>query len=236
MRHHLTKSLPEALEKAVDLSIKDRVRLLRLPNTRHEKSGLYKVVLNREELSSFTRRQIEALAQAPRPLTATDTTGLVWHLRVGQNREASKFYKHILRQVRRILRKPFRYPFRHPPDIRSVKIPCAGLDKISQSHIEPGYRNNCAIRLASEFRILGLTAEETRSKLQDWNERYQIHLPVAELERVVRSAYQHPYPYRYSCRDEILRHFCPLSDYEECQRHVRRTLSEQHPGDPEKGK
>jgi hypothetical protein len=42
MRHHLAQELPEPLRATVDLSIKDRVRLLRLSNTIHEKSNYIK--------------------------------------------------------------------------------------------------------------------------------------------------------------------------------------------------
>ncbi|HXK29934.1 MAG TPA: hypothetical protein VJ646_16945, partial [Candidatus Binatia bacterium] len=66
-----------------------------------------------------------------------------------------------------------------------------------------------------------LSADEAREKLLEWNERNDIELPAEELSSVVRSAYQHRFPYRFSCRDEILRHFCPLPDYESCGKHVQ---------------
>ena len=43
LRRHLALEVPEPFRDTVDLAIKDRVRLLRLPNTIHEKSKLYKV-------------------------------------------------------------------------------------------------------------------------------------------------------------------------------------------------
>jgi len=94
------------------------------------------------------------------------------------------------------------------------------LQKIWESHIEPGYRNNCAIRLASELRLLGLSEDEANDKLFEWNEKNGIQLPADELRAVVRSAYQHRFPYRYSCRDDILRRFCPLPDYRSCRKFV----------------
>ena len=54
LRRHLALELPEHLRDTVDLAIKDRVRLLRLPNTVHEKSKLYKVILSLEELRRFS--------------------------------------------------------------------------------------------------------------------------------------------------------------------------------------
>ncbi len=85
---------------------------------------------------------------------------------------------------------------------------------------ELGYRNNCAIRLASELRLLGLSMDETNDKLLEWNQRNGIELPADEIHSVIRSAYQHRFPYRYGCHDEILRHFCPLPDYEACRSFV----------------
>jgi len=106
------------------------------------------------------------------------------------------------------------------PSLSKLEFPCAGAQKIWESRVEAGYRNNCAIRLASELRLLGLTADETKEKLAEWNEKKGIELPVHELEAVVHSAYQHQFPYRYSCHDEILRHFCPLNRYSACQTYV----------------
>ena len=102
-----------------------------------------------------------------------------------------------------------------------MELPCAGAQAIWKSHIYPAQRNNCAIRLSSELRLLGLSADEAREKLLDWNERNKIELPAEELNAVLRSAYQHRFPYRFSCHDEILRRFCPLPDYESCARHVQ---------------
>jgi len=72
----------------------------------------------------------------------------------------------------------------------------------------------------SEVRLLGLSAEETDDTLLEWNERNGIELPSDELHNVVRSAYQHPFTYRYICHDDILRQFCPLPDYESCRKFV----------------
>lgn len=220
MRRHLAHELPESLRDTMDLAIKDRVRLLRLPNSQHERSKLYKVLLTFDELSSLDPREIRRQAREMRPLTATDETGFLSGVDVTQNPEAVKFFRRIRRQLKKIGRKSFAYRFRRPPDLRRIEFPCAGIQAIWESHIEPGFRNNCAIRLASELRLLGLTQEETEQKIFDWNERNRIGLPSDELHSVVRSAYQHRFPYRYSCRDEILRGFCPLSDYESCREFV----------------
>ena len=220
MRRHLALEIPEPFRDTVDLAIKDRVRLLRLPNTIHEKSKLYKVILSLEELRRLNPGEIGECAQALRPLLLTDETGFLSHVDVKENPAAGQLFQHIRRQLQKLTRKPFSYRFRRPADLSQLVFPCAALQRIWESHIEPGYRNNCAIRLASELRLLGLSEGEASDKLFEWNEKNNIELPTDELRNVVRSAYQHRFPYRYSCRDEILRRFCTLPDYQACRKFV----------------
>lgn len=218
MRRHLSLELPESLRETVDLAIKDRVRLLRLPNTIHEKSKLNKVILSLDELKSLGPDEIRQCAQRVRPLTLTDETGFLSRVDVKENPAACQFFQRIRRQLKRLTRKSFPYHFRRPENLSHLSFPCAGVQRIWESHVEPGYRNNCAIRLASELRLLGLSTDEANEKLFEWNEKNGIELPSDELHNVVRSAYQHRFPYRFSCRDEILRRFCPLQDYDACQK------------------
>jgi hypothetical protein len=220
MRRHFAQDLPEELRDTVDLGIKDRVRLLRLPNTIHEKSNLYKILLDLDELRKASAEEIRAWARGPRLLPLTDETGFLSRVEVKKSEKASELLQRVKHQVNRFARKPFRYRFRrsfHPGHITFV---CAGLQRIWESHIEPGFRNNCAIRLASGLRRFGLNEEETNEELERWNEIHNIQLSRDELHAVVRSAYQHRFPYRYGCRDAILRHFCPLPDYESCRAFV----------------
>ena len=220
LRRHLALELPENLRGTVDLAIKDRVRLLRLPNTVHEKSKLYKVSLSLEELRCLGPAEIRECARTLRPMTLTDETGFLSTADVIENPAAGQLFQHIRRQLKKLARKPFAYRFRRPADLAQLTFPCAGLQTIWECHIEPGYRNNCAIRLASELRLLGLNEDEANDKLFEWNDRNDIELPADELRNVVRSAYQHRFPYRYGCRDDILRRFCPLPAYESCRKFV----------------
>jgi hypothetical protein len=68
MRRHLAQELPEHLRETVDLTIKNRARLLRLPNTIHEKSKLYKVIVTVDELNGMSLDEIRAHARASRAL------------------------------------------------------------------------------------------------------------------------------------------------------------------------
>jgi len=220
LRRHLAQELAEPLRGTVDLSIKDRMRLLRLPNTIHEQSKLYKIIVSADELRWLDAAQLRDLAKRPRPLTLTDESGLVSHVEVKQNPAAVKLFQRVQRQFKTLTRKPFSYRFQRPANLDQIQFHCAGAQAIWQSHIEPGYRNNCAIRLASELRQLGLSAAETETKLLEWNERNAIEISSDELRGVVHSAYQHRFPYRYSCNDEILRRYCPLPKVASCRQFV----------------
>ena len=220
MRRHFAGELPEHLRATMDLTIKDRVRLLRLPNTVHEKSKLNKIIVSCDELAHLSPDEIRERARKVRPLALTDETGFVSRVDVTENPQAAQFYQRIRRQLKKFTGKPFAYHFRRPEDLGRLRFPCAALQRIWESHVESGYRNNCAIRLASELRLLGLNEDEANDKLIEWNEKNLIQLPSPELHNVVRSAYQHRFPYRYSCGDEILRFFCPLPDYESCRKFV----------------
>jgi hypothetical protein len=171
IRRHLAQELPEPLRATVDLSIKDRVRLLRLPNTIHEKSNLHKIILSPSEIERLDPMQIREIARAPRPLKVTDETGLVSRVDIKANPKGAELFSRVRRQTAKLTRRPFVYRIPRPPDLSKLDFVCEGVRKIWESHIERGYRNNCAIRLASEFRLMGLSGDETEQKLLEWNHR-----------------------------------------------------------------
>ena len=220
LRQHLAWKLPIDLRDTVDLSIKDRVRLLRLPNTIHEKSKFFKVPLSSKEIMTLSEKSIRKLAKNKRLLKDTDPTGFLPRSKVKTNASASRLYERVRLQVKHLIGKPVFYKFSRPRDPSKLHFPCRGIQKIWENKIESGYRNNCAIRLASELRLLGFNVTETREKLLEWNNKNKIRLPLAELEGVAQSAFSHRFPYHFSCHDEILRHFCPLKTYEACQKNL----------------
>jgi hypothetical protein len=56
----------------VDLGIYDKLRLWRITNTQHGKTGLFKVPLTAEELLNFSLDEIRYLARAPRQIVLPD--------------------------------------------------------------------------------------------------------------------------------------------------------------------
>jgi len=209
-------------QEVFDLSIKDKVRLLRLPNTINQKTNLYKIQLLPEELFQLSIKEIEERAQKPQPIHFTDETGLISKIKsVSAQRELAQIFHRSSKIIRRITRKPFRYFIKPKLGTDPEKFLCPGFLAIWNSHIPEGLRNNCVIRLLSELRRNGLSEEESRDLIFDWSERNKIGLTDRELEQTLKSAYLRSYPYHYSCHDEIVQQFCPFHDVRKCDEWVK---------------
>ncbi|HEY6363965.1 MAG TPA: hypothetical protein VI585_04150 [Candidatus Binatia bacterium] len=86
LRRHLALEIPEPFRDTVDLAIKDRMRPLRLPNTIHEKSKLYKISVSLDELRRLSPAEIREVAQTDRALALTDETGFLSYADVRKSR------------------------------------------------------------------------------------------------------------------------------------------------------
>ncbi len=192
-----------------DLAIGDKVRLLRLANTRHRQSGLYKVPLSAEELHALTTEEILVLARAPRPLTRALFRGLLPSEPVGPVGPAQATFSQVRRLARRGRPHPYRLP--QPPQDLTEAL-CVARQHMLRHDIPRGMRNNVAIRLASALRRAGYTLAQSSAILGEWNRRLTVPLPARELQSVIRSAYARAFPYAYGCHDEVIRLFCPFRD------------------------
>ena len=154
LRRHLALEVPEPFRDTVDLAIKDRVRLLRLPNTIHEKSKLYKVGLSLEELRRLSPAEIRECAGSPRPMRLTDETGFLPYADVKENPAAGQLFKHVRRQLNKLTRKPFRLSLSPSggfgPAHVSLRCPANDLGKPHRTRLpqqlrdSPGFRTSPA--------------------------------------------------------------------------------------------
>lgn len=223
LRLAVMRELPDTARPLFDLAIGDKVRLLRLPNTRHAGSGLYKIALSANELLTATVQDICARARVPRPLPRVQAAGLLPSEPVSAVTALVDLFQRARRALRRE-RGP--HPYRFGRALAPEDALCAARLAMWQMPIERGSRNNVAIRLASAFRLAGRTREQALELLFEWNRRQRPGLPDAEIRGVVHSAYARPYPYNYGCHDEVIRNFCPyvgrLNDCEDYrQQHPR---------------
>jgi hypothetical protein len=103
---------------------------------------------------------------------------------------------------------------------------CAARRAMWTAQVEPGNRNNVAIRLASAFRLGGYDERQALDLLREWDHRQHTPLPDSEIRNIAHSAYARPYPYAYGCHDEVIRTVCPyVGRLQECadyrERHPR---------------
>lgn len=191
----------------MDLTIKDKLRLFRIPNTINRKSGLYKIQLAICDIMELETAEIIEKAKKPQELINVDRSGLLPGIRVKPNNKALKIYAEVLsaKKEKRV-RVSIDYNLaEEEPD----KVLCGARKVIWQSHIEEGLRHNCAMRLLSQFHISGFEKEKSLRLMVEWNRDNDIALPEKEIACMVESVYSSPHTYSYGCRDSILQTFCP---------------------------
>jgi hypothetical protein len=224
LRLQIVRELPDTARPLFDLAIGDKVRLLRLPNTRHGGSGLYKIALTADELLTCSAVEIRGLARASRPLARVAAAGLLPTELVTAVPSLMSLFQRARRALRHE-RGPHPYTLGRPAGAPEDAL-CAARLAMWRNPIPRGSRNNVAIRLASAFRLAGYSRDDTTELVLGWNRRQPSGLPEREIRSVVQSAYARPFPYNYGCHDEVIRSFCPyVGRLDECedyrQRHPR---------------
>jgi len=207
MRKAIAGEMP-AYGETIDHQIKDGVRLWRLPNTRNAKSGLFKIQLISDELEGSIG-EIRDLAKEQRPLWDTDRTGLLPMYDLSPSSEACDLYKDAIEKADARQKRTLDH---YAPRINSGM--CDAKQRIYNSHIEQGERNNCAIILASHFRNEGKSEPTTQEMMSEWNARNSIGLAEYELANVVKSAYRST-PYDFGCSS--LAGYCPYHNRSKCR-------------------
>jgi hypothetical protein len=204
---------------SVDFSIKDKLRLWRLPNTVNRKSQFYKIQLSMEELFTLNVEQIKAKARNPQPIFYTDRMGLTpSSCFLKPNCKAEILYNESLELTKESVR----------PMITEQEIPqsdnfdtknclCKAEIKLATSRVRDGERNNSALRLIAKLRRKGFSRKNAEAFIREWNRGCDIQLPGNELISIVRSVYSRSYCYQYGCNDEILKQYCPYEKRNECR-------------------
>lgn len=188
--------------KTMDMKVYDRRRLWRLPNSKHNKSDLYKVPITIEEFNDCTLEEIKELAKSPRVLLKQDPF------------EISKAALVFKKRAERLQEKPKR-KFKEVELDLKVTPPC--IEELLNGNIQKGQRNNTAITVASFFRQQGVSQDDCMSKLIEWNEtKCEEPLPQREIDMVVEHTYKEGYKYGCSGLRVLAtcnRRKCPLAKY-----------------------
>lgn len=165
-------------ESFIDLKVYDRRRILRVVNSKNGKSGLYKIPLRFNELTTY-----EDLIEKAK-------TQRLYNVKVFSfNRKAWSRWVNFCNNVtvKNIRGKKENKPDSKPSTIiKRELLPCA--KKLLRTSISQGSRNNLTVTLASMLFQAGLNSDEVWDKLKDWNDNNDPPLPEGELMHTMMSA------------------------------------------------
>ena len=184
--------------KTIDIKIYDNKRLFRVSNSKHEKTGLYKIRISYDELKSLEYDSIRQLATNKR---------LYCDNKCELNNYASNIYTHFYKKAmiefNRLATEEF---FSNSKKKIRDTPPC--IQKLIDDGPVEGTRNNTIAILTSFYYTKGLTYQETKMKLLEWACG---EISEVEINRTLKSMYHNEK--RYGCRTLKIYSEC---DYDNC--------------------
>lgn len=186
--------------KAVDLVVYTVKRMLRLPYSRHAKTGLYKIELSANELNTLTLDEIKDRAkvgQPPQKTTADKTTR--------RRPKAALFFEDKLKEYEEAATtanqryEKEEYVFTKTPPVCVQNILDGGWKK-------DGDRNSATVQLACYFKAAGYAKEEALKTLEEWVVKhtsaegsYSIRQRIANTRSVIEAVYSEENNYKFGC-------------------------------------
>lgn len=156
----------------LDLSIYDKRRLFRIPNSKHQATGLFKVEITEEELRTLSIEKIKEISKSNRVLKSNppkknfEAERALGYYKVEDKKETNRKRKEVLDYT--------------PP---CIKI-------LFNRDTPKGNRNNLVALLSSHIRDRGFSEDKCIERLCEWNEEYcSPMLHKAEIKRTVKSIY-----------------------------------------------
>jgi len=189
-RQSIVKEARVKHPETVDFSISDRLRLLRLPNTRHSKSGLYKVPLQMEELVSCEPEEIRRIAQKPRRPWLTDGSGLVPKYQVQSIADAVELFDRSTEQAEKISYADFPDPGSFLNNGNLKETLCQAELELYREGVPEGARSAMALRFASRFRSAGHSQNQASPMVESFAGRCRPPLDAHTARQIVEVAYR----------------------------------------------
>lgn len=164
--------------KTLDTQIYDNKRLFRIPNTKHEKSQLYKIPITVDELRNLSIEQIRNMAMQQRNISYP-----VYSMIPNANRAYKKIVEeYSINKIKDAKSSNVRYKkkFNFIP-------PC--IQHILQNGAQEGERNISIACLAGFYKAYGKTLDETIDIISDWNDCNSRPTGKNELVKTVKSIF-----------------------------------------------
>jgi DNA-binding transcriptional MerR regulator len=186
--------------KTVDTSIYERRRLWRLLNSKHQKTGLYKIPLTLTELEKLTIEEIKELATKPRePFIKADAQTSPKAEKLFQEHKA-KVEAWTSERKKTFEATELKTQMNDPPCIK----------RLLETGAKKGERNNFTFQLALYYASKGLSQEEIQKRCREFAAKSEAPLSDREIEVLVNSALKGIESKRYSvgCSSEALADLC----------------------------
>jgi len=163
--------------KTIDTQIYDNKRMFRIPNTIHEKSGLYKVPITATELRTLSEAEIRDLAKSPRDIKVEPV--------VETNNIARQAFEKCIIEFQ-IMNNEAKKDKRFNAKLTIIP-PC--IQYLLDNGAIEGQRNITIACLASFWRNYGKSLDETIETISEWNSGNSAPTGLMELKRTVRSIF-----------------------------------------------
>lgn len=185
--------------KSVDYQVYTCPRMLRLPNSVHSKTRLFKVELTIQELKTLSLTEIKQLAEKPR--------NAVFPNRPAEKREkAANFYANKLREYLEAAKTTEKKYAGEEFNFVKGNPPVCVQDILNGGWKKDGDRNMATVQLATYFKEAGHGYEETLAVLEDWVQKFttatadwEKKQKAANTRSVVATVFEGDNNYRFGC-------------------------------------
>jgi DNA primase catalytic subunit len=187
--------------KSVDLVVYTVKRMLRLPYSRHQKTGLYKIEITVDELSLLSLDEIKARAKVGnRPLKDGEEKT------VRKRPKAGVFYADKLKEYEDAAATASQRYDKEEFVFTKDKPPVCVQDILEHGWKKDGDRNNATVQLACYFKAAGYSKDEITKTLEEWvvkhtsaDSNYSVRQRIANTRSVVEAVYSNENSYKFGC-------------------------------------
>jgi len=190
--------------QALDLVVYTEKRMLRLPNSQHAATSLYKIELSLEEIQTLTLDEIKKKANMPRIQPVIDPAERI--KKRGNRAPAVQFFQAKAAEWQEAQATSNARYAQDEFNFRKDRPPVCVLDILNGGWKKEGDRNQATVQLAAYYKEAGHSKEEAHRILEDWVRKhtsadsgYQIDQRVANTRSVVDAVYDKDNNYRFGC-------------------------------------
>lgn len=190
--------------KSIDLVVYTKIRMLRLPNSIHAKTRLFKTEISIDELKNKSLGEIKALARTPRkvlPFTAEQRAdGLTVRTKANHffQDKATEYEQASSTNQARYEKEQYYF-------VKGEQPACV-QDILAGGWKKEGDRNQATVQLACFFKDAGHSQDEANEILTDWvvkhtsaTSQYQQGQRIANTKGVIEAVYSKDNEYRFGC-------------------------------------